>query len=137
LSLQRLVKPWADIPQLHYPLIKTYRWLTQKAGLSVGSSSGDEVGGTSMPIGYCKLAGKRQKTAMVNKFTNLEAMLAKRQRSAEFYDEYFDRVDNVIVPTRPSYAVHGMLRYSVRVEDNKAVFEKGIKENIALGNWFD
>ena len=137
LALQRLVRPLADIRQLHYPLIKTYRWLTQKVGLSVGSSSGDEISGITMPDNYCRLAGKRQKRAIIRRFGTLDSVLAKRQRSAQFYDQYFGTFKNIVVPVRPSYALHGMLRYTVQVEDSKAVFEKAVQNNIPLGDWFD
>lgn len=137
LAAQRFVRPLADIPQLHYPLVNAYRWLTQKAGLSVGSSSGDEVAGTSMPEGYCKLSGSLQKKAILENFNKLDPVLDKRQHSADYYDNYFDNISGVVTPARPEYAHHGMLRYSVQVYDNQRIFEKGIQNNIAIGNWFD
>ena len=103
----------------------------------MGSSSGGEVAGIDMPSNYCRIAGKRQKSAIVQKFNSLDNLIAKRQHNANYYDQYFDKVENLSVPSRPEYAVHGMLRYSVQVEDNKVVLENGIQNNMPLGNWFD
>jgi len=137
LAVQRFVRPLADIPQLHYALVSVYRWLTQKAGLSVGSSSGGEVSGTEMPTDFCRLAGARQEKAIRNNINHLSKDLEIRQESALFYDSYFDGMKDVVVPSRPSYATHGMLRYSILVNENKSILSQAARENIPVGDWFN
>ena len=61
LEAQGLVRPLLGNPRLYYPLIDTYRWLTQQVGATVGSSSGEELAGTTMPPRFLQRMGYFQR----------------------------------------------------------------------------
>jgi len=54
LAFQLFLFPLIKNPEIHYPLIGLYRFLTQKAGISVGSSSGKELRRPVMTENYLK-----------------------------------------------------------------------------------
>lgn len=132
---QVLVRPLADNPALYYRLMDLYRLLTQKAGLSVGSSVGDELTTTNMPPGYLKRMGVFQKLGWKRGLKTIQKKIMRRRQVAQFYDSFFGD-NNIPVPFRPAYAEHGMLRYVVRVENKEAILEKARLNRIPLGDWF-
>lgn len=137
LAAQRVIRPVADLPWLHYTAVKAYRWATQTAGLSVGSSSAEEIAGTTKPPGFEKKCGPMQKSAIVRQIKSLEKKIEDRHKSAKLYDEYFKGMSKIETPSTPEYAVHGMLRYTVQV-DHAAELRRIAKiENIPVGDWFD
>jgi len=136
LAGQRLLRPLADIPALHYPLIKTYRWLTQQLGLSVGSSSNTELTSIEMPADYLKSMGKWQRNAWNQGLQKLPQTISKRQNVAKYYNDFFQKETGPTIPVVPSYAEHGMLRYTIRVPDNSNVLDQARNSSIPLGDWF-
>lgn len=136
LMIQRHVRPIADIPAVHYPAVKLYRWATQTTGIVAGSSSGDELVGASKPVGYLKKCGRIQRKFIDKQLPTLPVVVKKRQAVALSYDSFFESRKYVDIPYRPSYADHGMLRYSVKVDSNAAIYALAKKKNIPLGDWF-
>ena len=54
---------------------------------------------------------------------------------AEKYDAFFgDR--GFSPPSRPDYAEHAMLRYTIRVDDKAARLAEAERQHIPLGDWF-
>jgi len=135
LAAQVWVRPLADQPFLYYPLVKAYRFLTQKAGLSVGSSVGDELHTVQMPPGYLKRMGGFQRRGLQRDLKILPHRVQQRQRTAEHYDAFF-KGTSIQPPYRPDYAGHSMLRYSIRVPDKRKLLEHARKLRIPLGDWF-
>lgn len=135
LTAQRLARPLADNPRLHYPLVSTYRFLTQKLGLSVGSSTNAELETVEMPRGYAKRMGSLQQRGWERGLASLAARTRQRQEVARRYDEFF-AATRIAPPVRPAYAEHAMLRYSVRVSDQTRLLGKAQKLRIPLGDWF-
>lgn len=136
LAAQLLVRPLADQPLLHYPTVALYRFMTQRMGLSVGSSSGDELATTTMPGGYLRQMGGLQKAWWQRGMKNLPKLVAKRRSVAAFYDQYLQE-HNIGVPYQPNYALHAMLRYPVRVAEKQRVLEAAKRKQIPLGDWFN
>lgn len=134
LSAQRLVRPLADQPALHYSLVGLYRFLTQKLGVS-GSSGGQELSGIEMPGNYLKLMGQAQKKALEKRLDTLQAVVKSRQKNSELYDEFF-LSHGLQVTFRPAYAEHSMLRYTIRVPNKQDLLDKANQLHIPLGDWF-
>jgi perosamine synthetase len=135
LYAQLLVYPLADNPILHYPLVGVYRFLTQKLGFSVGSSTGSELATIEMPPGYAKKMGTLQYRRWQNSLAKLDAKVKQRQEIASRYDDFFTS-SAIKPPYRPKYAEHSMLRYTVRVSDKERVLMRAKKMRIPIGDWF-
>jgi len=135
LALQRLLRPLADHPALYYGLVDLYRFLTQKSGLSVGSSSGSELDTIQMPEGYLKSMGKMQRRSLRRELAMLEEKVQHRREVAAHYDAFFSK-KGMAVPFQPDYAYHSMLRYPVRVPNKDAFLEKAHQLHIPVGDWF-
>jgi perosamine synthetase len=134
LTLQRLVRPLADQPVLHYLLVGLYRFLTQKLGVS-GSSGGKELSGIDMPGNYLKLMGRGQKRVLEKGLGDLRARIKSRQENSEWYDQFF-LSRRLSSPYRPVYAEHSMLRYTIRVPNKEELLNKANRLHIPLGDWF-
>lgn len=135
LGMQLLLRPLADQPALHYPLIDAYRFLTQKLGLSVGSSSSRELETIKMSSGYGQRMGNLQRWGWKYGLSSLEAKTQERQKTAAQYDDFFAKT-YVTLPYRPGYALHAMLRYTIRVPDKAHLLNKARKLRIPVGDWF-
>ena len=135
LAGQRLVRPLADHPRLHYPLVELYRFITQKLGLSVGSSVGGELDSIQMPKDYLQAMGAMQRKSLDEASQALAKNVEERQTVAEKYDAFFGEGD-ISPPYRPEYAEHAMLRYTIRLSDKVAVIRKAQQLHIPIGDWF-
>jgi perosamine synthetase len=135
LYAQWRVRPLADNPRLHYPLVGAYRFLTRKAGLSVGSNSGIELIRPEMPAGYARRMGPLQKRMLQGELSRVGAKARRRQETAAFYDTYL-KARGISTPCRPTYAEHGMLRYTIRVPNRDQLLGKAHRLQIPVGDWF-
>jgi perosamine synthetase len=135
LHAQVLVRPLADNPALHYLLISTYRFLTRKLGLSVGSNSGSELNSLTMPQGYVQRMGLLQQRKWEYDLTMIDAKVKQRQKVATQYDDFFTST-GIKPPYRPDYAKHGMLRYTLRMTNRDQLLNKARKMHIPVGDWF-
>ncbi len=135
LYAQLLARPLADSPFLHYPLVGAYRFLTQKMGLSVGSSTKDELATVEMPPGYVKQMGSLQLRGWRRGLAMLDKKVKQRQKVAAHYDHFF-ATTGIKPPHQPAYAKHAMLRYSIRVSDKEGLLNKAQKMHIPIGDWF-
>lgn len=134
LGLQRLLRPLADRPILHYMLVQFYRFLTQKLGVT-GSGGRNELTVIEMPKNYLKLMGKSQKKAVERGFEGLNTIIEYRQQNSEWYDQYFHS-RGFSTPYRPDYAEHSMLRYTIRVPNKLELLDKARRLHIPIGDWF-
>ncbi|MBD3323857.1 hypothetical protein GF339_04690 [candidate division KSB3 bacterium] len=135
LSAQRILRPFADHPLLHYALIRCYRVLTQKFGFPVGSSTGQELTSIKKPPGYLKRMGRAQLRLWQRSLVPLAKIVKQRQQAAAIYDAYFDAI-GLALPRRPAYADHAMLRYPIRVANKPEILTKAQHFHIPLGDWF-
>jgi dTDP-4-amino-4,6-dideoxygalactose transaminase len=132
---QVLARPLLDHPALYYPLISVYRWLTQKAGLPVGSSSGAELRGIDMPARYLQRMSSFQRRRWERGLEAIDESVARRRACAARYDGFF-AATGITPPARPAYAEHAMLRYTVRVDDKPGLLERARRSRLPLGDWF-
>jgi len=135
LLAQLLARPLADSPILHYFLISLYRFLTQKVGLSVGSSVGEELKGTVMPAGYLKVMSPLQYRRWRKLLTELPYKVKERQQVARRYDAVIASL-GLQPPYRPNYAEHSMLRYPIRVKNKADIMQRAPRLHIPIGDWF-
>ena len=135
LAAQLLARPLADKPMLHYPLVSAYRFLTQKLGLSVGSSTNNELETIKMPPGYLKQMSWLQRWGWRRGLAKLEAKVKQRQTVAARYDDFFAAL-GIAPPYRPANAQHAMLRYPIRVSNKAQLLDQARKLHIPLGDWF-
>lgn len=134
LALQLILFPLINYPNIHYPLIKLYRFLTQKAGLSVGSSSGDELIRPVMPTNYLKKMSPLQLRLFYKNLEQLEAKVVKRKKAWHLYNKYFNTKTKILL--RNGLAGHSMLRYPLRVRNKNKVLRLAMKYKIPVGEWF-
>ena len=132
---QLLIRPLADTPALHYRLISLYRFLTQRAGLSVGSSAGQELEGTEMPAGYLKAMGSVPYRRFRKLWGQLPEKVKVRQQVARQYDDFLTALGGQ-PPFSPNFAEHGMLRYPVRVKNKAEILQRAAQWHIPIGDWF-
>lgn len=132
---QLLVRPLADLPILHYPLVSAYRLLTQRLGVTVGSSSEQEVATARMPPQYAKRMGSLQLWGWKRGLEHLDARVTRRQDVAARYDDFFAST-SVETPCRPDYAEHAMLRYPIRVSAKAELLRRARRLHNPVGDWF-
>lgn len=135
LAAQLLLRPLMNVPFLYYGLLDTYRYLTQRMGISVGSSTGEELVSPEMPEGYLKKMGFIQRKRWNRGFSHLQRNIERRRSAAARYDEFFQELE-INPPARPDYAYHSMLRYVVRVKDKSGILQKANRYRIPIGDWF-
>jgi perosamine synthetase len=135
LGTQLKARPMADNPSLYYPLVNAYRLLTQKLGLSVGSSTNIELETTKMPPGYAKRMGPLQLRGWQHGLAEIETRTQRRRQIASYYDDYLSS-KGIEIPHRPGYATHAMLRYTIRVPNREGLLEKARHMRIPVGDWF-
>lgn len=135
LAAQRLLRPLADHPALHYPLVKSYRFLTQRLGLSVGSSSTAELASVQMPADYLQVMGAAQKRGWQRGLAELASKVRQRRQTAAYYDRIVESL-GLRPPHRPRYAEHAMLRYALRVPNKTKLLARARQHHIPVGDWF-
>ncbi len=132
---QQLVRPIADLPSLHYPLVDAYRTLTQRLGWLAGSSHKNELESTQMPAGYRRRMGQFQQYAFAMQLRRLPSIIERRQAAAVEFDTLLQE-RGFRPPVRPAYADHGMLRYAFRVSNKRQVLEVARALRVPIGDWF-
>ena len=135
LRAQMVARRLGDRPALYYPLVSGYRWLTQKAGLPVGSSSGQELTGTVMPKRFLQRMSDFQRRHWEQEQSGIQAAVARRRAVAARYDGFLSGT-GLQAPLQPDYADHSMLRYTVRVDDKPEMLARARRFRLPLGDWF-
>ena len=135
LALQLFTFPLINTPGIHYPLIRLYRFLTQRAGITVGSSSGEELLGPVMPENYLKKMSSLQIRLFQKRLLELEARMKERKRAWDLYDNFF-RDKGIQTHPPLEQEGHSMLRYPIRVNNKKRVLALAMRKNIPIGDWF-
>jgi len=135
LALQLFLFPLIKNPEIHYPLIGLYRFLTQKAGISVGSSAGEELRRPVMPENYLKKMSSLQIRMFQKRLMELEAKMEERKIAWDLYDNFFREKGIKTLPQIKKKG-HAMLRYPIRVNNKKKVLDLAKRQKIPIGDWF-
>jgi len=118
----------------YWILLHLYRFLS-KIGLVIGSSSGEEVQGISMPKYYFKGASPVQFNEGIGKIKRLGVVLEHRRKNAHKY--------TAILSANGKYHVdsalndnHSFLKYPILVKNRADFIKKAERCKIKLGDWF-
>ena len=121
-------------PSTYYTMVNAYRWLSKK-NLVTGSSSGEEIEGTTMPKDYLLGMSSVQKKAAQKAIQKLPALNALRKANAVVYTQYL--AEHGLNHVRPEYHDdHLFLKYPLLVKDRDAFFRYAKEAHIPLGDWF-
>jgi perosamine synthetase len=133
LRAQILARRYFLKPSVYWPLLRMYRFLSQKNIIS-GSSEGRELSGVTMPDQYLKGHSSVQARAGLRALQVLDQRLSRQSRSADFYH---DLLGSMGIPTayEPAYATHTFLKYPLLVKDRDAFFRQAEQARIPVGDW--
>lgn len=136
LLAQLAARPLLDMSGLYYPLVRLYRFMTQRLGVIAGSSSPEELNCTEMPDGYLKRACWIQREGFRRGIKRLRSQVEARRDRAHRYDDLL-RSHGLDPPVRPHHSYHGMLRYPFRVKKKDKLLRQAEKLDIPVGDWFN
>ena len=119
----------------YWPMIRLYRWLSKK-NIVVGSSSGEETSGTSMPKGFFKAQSSVQYAKGLKALAALDAVNALRKKNARIYTDFLKRHNKRYVP-EDFFDDHIFIRYPLLVNDREEFREAAEKAKVTLGEWFE
>lgn len=120
-------------PKLYWPLMATYRFLSEK-GMAIGSSSTEELS-LDMPQRYSMTMSKFQETLLRSHLARASSNIAHRQQLSGFYNESLERA-GIEPPKPPENSLAVMVRYPLRVKDKTQVLSMAQKKSLELGDWF-
>ena len=118
----------------YWTLLRWYRWLSQK-GWVIGSSSADELTGTSMPEGYVKGMSLVQCRKGIKSLKSLKKTMLLRKNNALKVHDWLLKHHKTCVP-QPLHEDHAFLKYPLLVNDRAAFIETSEKARLPLGDWF-
>jgi perosamine synthetase len=120
-------------PQLYWPLMSFYRFLTKK-GMAIGSSSVEELS-VDMPQRYALSMSAFQEGLLRSHLARAANIIAHRQQLAGFYAAALERA-SIEPPRLPQNSKAVMVRYPVRVNDKAQMLSAAQKQGLELGDWF-
>jgi len=118
----------------YWTLLRWYRWLSKK-GWVIGSSSADELTGTSMPEGYVKGMSLVQCRKGIKSLKSLKKTMLLRKNNALKVHDWLLKHHKTCVP-QPLLEDHAFLKYPLLVNDRAAFIETSEKARLPLGDWF-
>ncbi len=121
-------------PATYYAMVEAYRWLS-KRNLVTGSSSGEEIEGTTMPQDYLLGMSPVQKRAAEKALKKLPELNALRKANGAVYTQYL-RGQNLNHVHPKYHGDHLFLKYPLLVKDRDAFFRYAREAHIPLGDWF-
>jgi dTDP-4-amino-4,6-dideoxygalactose transaminase len=118
----------------YWTLLRWYRWMSKK-GWVIGSSSAEELAGTTMPEAYFKGMSDVQSDAGIKALQALKnAMLLRKTNALKIHD-WLVKHHKTCVP-QSLHEDHAFLKYPLLVNDRAAFIEKSEKARLPLGDWF-
>lgn len=118
----------------YWTLLRCYRWLSKK-GWVIGSSSAEELSGTTMPEGYFKGMSDVQSSVGINALQSLTDAMVIRKTNALKVHDWLVKHNKTCIP-QPLIEDHAFLKYPLLVQDRGAFLEKAEKARLPLGDWF-
>jgi perosamine synthetase len=118
----------------YWTLLRCYRWLSKK-GWVIGSSSTEELSGTTMPEGYLKNMSQVQcRIGKIALKSLTDAMIIRKTNALKVH-KWLVKHDKTCVP-ESHIEDHAFLKYPLLVQDRGAFLEKAEKARLPLGDWF-
>jgi dTDP-4-amino-4,6-dideoxygalactose transaminase len=106
-----------------------------RAGLVPGSSSRDELEGTTMPAGFVTGMAALQAQLTARRLPGLPARIERRRAVARRYSAWLVAHGRT-APHEPDDAGHAFLRYPLRVRERDAFVAAAERRGVLLGDWF-
>jgi perosamine synthetase len=133
LQAQILARRYLLRPSVYWPLLRIYRFLSQKNIIS-GSSEGQELTGVSMPDQYLKGHSSVQTKAGLKALEHFDQRLIRQRQAADYYHDLLSSL-GLPVAYEPPYATHTFLKYPLLVKDRDAFFGQAEQAKIPVGDW--
>jgi dTDP-4-amino-4,6-dideoxygalactose transaminase len=106
-----------------------------RAGVVPGSSSRDELVGTSMSSSFFTRMSPAQGRIGVHRVSALDAKVDRRRAVAQGYSEWLDAHGGTPA-VEPPRMLHAFLRYPLRVREREAFAAEARRRRVDLGDWF-
>lgn len=135
LRLMYVIRKYIINDLTYWPMIRLYRWLSKK-NIVVGSSSGEETSGISMPKGFFKAQSSVQYAKGLKALAALDAVNARRKKNARIYTDFLIRHNKKYV-SEDFFDDHIFIRYPLLVNDREKFREAAEKAKVTLGEWFE
>lgn len=121
-------------PRTYYTLVEVYRYLS-KRNLVTGSSSGEELDGTTMPVDYLRSMSGVQVRAGLKSLKKLANQNEIRKTNGARYTDFLKSAGyNHVSPNL--HADHLFLKYPLLVSNRNEFKERARKAGVPLGDWF-
>jgi perosamine synthetase len=114
--------------------VKLYRVLSNN-NLIIGSTQGKEISELKKPDDYFKDMSKVQILTGLKELKRLNKLNQLRKKNAIEYTNFLKLHGKVFVKEK-FFKNHLFLKYPILVSDRDVFFQKAIKKNIVLGDWF-
>lgn len=118
----------------YWSLISFYRLLS-KMNIVVGSSSGEEISGVTMPEDFFMAYSEVQAKEGLRNIKKLNGLLLLRKKNAKIYTDFLKNKGKKYVD-ESLFENHSFLKYPFLVKDRKSFLEKAVNAKIELGEWF-
>ena len=135
LQLMYFIREYIINDFTYWPMIRLYRWMSRH-NLVVGSSSGEEVSGITVPEKFFKAQSDIQYKKGLKSLHKLDAVNKLRKQNAEKYTEFL-RENGKNHVSKEIFADHIFIRYPLLVNEREDFRKKAEKAKIILGEWFE
>jgi perosamine synthetase len=106
-----------------------------RMGAVPGSSSREELAGTSMPASFLTRMSPAQGRIGASRVPALDAVVRRRRAVAEGYSEWLEAHGHTSAAESPG-SLHAFLRYPLRVRAREAFRAEARRRRVDLGDWF-
>ena len=120
-------------PKAYWLAQDTYRLLSQRLGLVLGSSSPEELASPKRPDGYLKAMGRVQRRVLKQRATKLPALNRRRTETSAYYERVLPELGFDCFSPAPE---QGWLRFPVLVNDRAETLARAREQRVPLGDWF-
>ena len=124
-------KKYLLIPTFYWPLIKLFRWLSEK-NIIPGSSEGMEINSTKMPDDFVKSMSDIQAKEGILSLKEIDLLNMQRVKRAKQYQSF---LTDLGFPQK-YFTEHIYLKYPLLVNDRDKFMTLAGKYNLAIGDWF-
>jgi dTDP-4-amino-4,6-dideoxygalactose transaminase len=121
-------------PKTYWKLRSMYRFLS-KYNLVIGSSQGNELNSTQIPVGFFKGISDVQIKKGITNLKTFKELFTRRKTNALRYTEFLQQHNKYHV-SKDIHEDHSFLKYPVLVKDRAKFDELAIQAKIQLGDWF-
>lgn len=134
LRMLYFVRRYLITDRTYWFMVALYRWLS-KNNLVLGSSSGEEISGVTMPVGFFSDFSNVQAKEGLRTLKKLNENLDLRKQNAKIYTDFLKSNSKNHV-SENLFENHSFLKYPILVTDRDKFMLLAEKSKIPLGDWF-